>query len=327
MALIRQFEGRPAVVETANRGRVYINVHDAEYLRKRAEWRKKLADQHPDRSPAHHSKSSGARFRVLKRQYESWLISEKQWYEQYNLKPPEHGSRARRYGASEISEASDVEHTVDHVADALNTTEAAVTPTPRWTPERLEMLASDGATRVLMVLNDRKKHTWQEIADAVGGTIKSAHRGVTHLRHLGYVIEMARGHGEQQSLLLVSAGRPKKKSAQKIVAALLADGQRHSSQEIRQATGGQGPPTIARLRSRGFDIQTTSVKQGETYYQLMQEPSMDKTTNETTERAPERTETVTERTVTKTEPVAEPPTVTQVETTDRDGKPVTVEHA
>jgi hypothetical protein len=65
-------------------GRIYISVHDAEYLRQRAEWKRKLAEAHPD-SPT----GSAFAFRRLISQRAKWDDAEVQWYAQHGLTPPD----------------------------------------------------------------------------------------------------------------------------------------------------------------------------------------------------------------------------------------------
>jgi hypothetical protein len=82
-AALPVYRDRPAIVPSPDgRGRVYISVHDAEYLRQKSEWRRKLFEAHPDHG------GSDLRFHRTRRQQKAWEQSEADWYAQYRLTPP-----------------------------------------------------------------------------------------------------------------------------------------------------------------------------------------------------------------------------------------------
>jgi biotin operon repressor len=77
------YRDRPSVVPHEG-GRIYISVHDAEYLRQRAEWKRKLAEAHPD-SPT----GTAFSFRQTLKKRDRWDADETAWYARYGLTPPE----------------------------------------------------------------------------------------------------------------------------------------------------------------------------------------------------------------------------------------------
>lgn len=109
MSLIPLIFGRPAILSHRN-GLVYLSVHDAAYLQTKAAWKRKLRELHPDRRPVTVSTyvlegpafgarpvsvtvrrrySSTGRIQALLAQYRRWLESERAWYAQYGLRPPQ----------------------------------------------------------------------------------------------------------------------------------------------------------------------------------------------------------------------------------------------
>ncbi len=76
------YRDRPSIVPSGS-GRVFISIHDAEHLRQRGEWKRKLADAHPDRG------GTSFGFRKLVKQREQWDAEELQWYAQYGLMLPD----------------------------------------------------------------------------------------------------------------------------------------------------------------------------------------------------------------------------------------------
>jgi biotin operon repressor len=63
-----------------------ISVHDADYLRVKAEWRQKLAAAHPDRG------GTELGFHRTKKAQEAWSKAQTDWYAKRGLTPPETSS-------------------------------------------------------------------------------------------------------------------------------------------------------------------------------------------------------------------------------------------
>ena len=107
VAMIPTLRGRPSVVRSGNCS-VYVSVHDAEHLRLRREWKRKLAYYHHDaiksrwqtaaaggacwaRQLLTRQQAFGATFRQLQAGHEAWLRAERVWYARLSLEPPEWG--------------------------------------------------------------------------------------------------------------------------------------------------------------------------------------------------------------------------------------------
>lgn len=211
--LLPVLPNRPAVVPSEG-GRVYISVHDAEYLRLRAEWKQQLVDAHPDRA------GSSFRFRRLMKARDRWEASETAWYAQYGLRPPEitsrtprpeehaallaiqtHADRAPRLvrtyllthpeaTAAEISKA---------IAIRLGTINVALHRVRHQipTPERLPV-------RLARVLIDGQPHMVTDCALALQVTAASVNRAVLQLRRRGFdILTVKRGDGRTFFQLLI----------------------------------------------------------------------------------------------------------------------------
>lgn len=68
---------------TVNGCRIYLHIHDAEYMRQRAEWKRRLAAVHPDHG------GSAAAFRSLMAQRLVWQRAEALYYARLGLLPPD----------------------------------------------------------------------------------------------------------------------------------------------------------------------------------------------------------------------------------------------
>lgn len=74
--------GRDPVI-TVDGCRIYLHIHDAEYMRQRAEWKRRLAAAHPDHG------GTTAAFRVVMGQRLAWLRAEALYYARLGLLPPD----------------------------------------------------------------------------------------------------------------------------------------------------------------------------------------------------------------------------------------------
>lgn len=73
---------RPAVI-TYQGARIYLHIHDAEYMRERSAWRQRLAAAHPDAG------GNAAAFQRLIGQRTAWQAREAAWYARLGLLPPD----------------------------------------------------------------------------------------------------------------------------------------------------------------------------------------------------------------------------------------------
>ena len=212
------YRDRPAFIPHAG-GRIYISVHDAEYLRQRSEWRRKLAAAHPD-SPTGNSFT----FRRLKSQRDKWEATEVEWYAQHGLTPPELSTGRAPSIAPELLALADAggtstrarvsahlalhpDATVNAIADALILSRNAVAvamhrlrkASPR-TPSRAGML--------LRVLADGQPHSHAACAAAINRRHSNElTRALNTLNTLGFDVMSTKRPGEKVSyrLLGVSA--------------------------------------------------------------------------------------------------------------------------
>lgn len=81
-ALIPVRQNRPAILEHAG-GVIYVSLHDAEYLRRKSEWKRLIAATHPDRG------GGATTARRLLRQRHAWQQAEDAWYAMLGLTPPD----------------------------------------------------------------------------------------------------------------------------------------------------------------------------------------------------------------------------------------------
>ena len=63
--------------------RIYLHIHDAEYMRQRAEWKRRLAAAHPDAG------GSATDFRSILGQRMAWQRNEQLYYAKLGLFPPD----------------------------------------------------------------------------------------------------------------------------------------------------------------------------------------------------------------------------------------------
>ena len=63
--------------------RIYLHIHDAEYLRQKAEWKRRLSAAHPDHG------GSSAEFIRLTGQRQAWQNAEQIYYARLGLFPPD----------------------------------------------------------------------------------------------------------------------------------------------------------------------------------------------------------------------------------------------
>jgi hypothetical protein len=75
--------GRDPVI-TVKGCRIYLHIHDAEYMRQRAEWKRRLAAAHPDKG------GSATAFRSILGQRVAWQRNEALYYARLGLLPPDH---------------------------------------------------------------------------------------------------------------------------------------------------------------------------------------------------------------------------------------------
>lgn len=79
--LIPTLPGRPAVLKKDG-CTYFISVHDAEFLRVRAEWKRKLKELHPDTASMH------GNFIAAVNGYRMWQQKEAVWYAEVGIDPP-----------------------------------------------------------------------------------------------------------------------------------------------------------------------------------------------------------------------------------------------
>lgn len=94
----------PVICEACTRARgacrcvspiwLYLHIHDAEYMRERAAWRRKLAATHPDAGGA------AWRFREVSKARRAWIAREVIFYARLGLTPPD-GAQAQVAGIAQ----------------------------------------------------------------------------------------------------------------------------------------------------------------------------------------------------------------------------------
>ncbi len=145
-AALPVYRDRPAILPSAG-GRVYISVHDAEYLRQRSEWKRKLADAHPDAG------GTSFRFRQAVKARDRWQATEEAWYGQHGLTPPLPVSTSdARVSATSLTEL--LAQLPDGVGRPWMTTRSVARMT--------------GMRRLLTLLADGAYHTTAECRAVVG---------------------------------------------------------------------------------------------------------------------------------------------------------------
>lgn len=63
--------------------REFIEAHDQWYLSEKRAWKRRAANEHPDRS------KRSWRFRKLLAKFQAWKLSERKWYAERGLMPPD----------------------------------------------------------------------------------------------------------------------------------------------------------------------------------------------------------------------------------------------
>lgn len=90
--LIPSLPGRPAVIEQDG-WKVFLSVHDKEYLRAKKQMRKEVLDLHPDKSGLSPEdprwERVNQRFRSANLSYIVWCRKERCWYWKFGLMPPD----------------------------------------------------------------------------------------------------------------------------------------------------------------------------------------------------------------------------------------------
>jgi hypothetical protein len=209
-ALLTTYPDRPAVVPH-QRGRVYVSVHDAEYLRQKAEWKQRLAAVHPD-TTGH----SGFTFRKLLKERTRWEADERAWYAQFNLTPPDvlrpvaeptpellayaKGRASSQRWRVERYLAEHPDANAETVAEAL----AIRIQTARVNLFRLRQPYTErGPERLLRLLMDGRSHGTDTCRLQLEMTLGTIHRAVMCLRKRGFDVITER-RGLRQTYRLVS---------------------------------------------------------------------------------------------------------------------------
>ncbi len=163
-AVLPVYQDRPAIVPGPDGWRIYISVHDAEYLRQRAEWKRKLADAHPDAG------GTSFRFRQAVKARDRWEADEEAWYAQHGLTLPPVSS------STPVSETG-LNDLLARVPDGAGRPQTAPHPVTRMTGQR----------RMLTLLADGAYHTAAECRAVAG---KSAVLYVLRLRQHGFDVRL-----------------------------------------------------------------------------------------------------------------------------------------
>jgi biotin operon repressor len=206
------YRDRPSVVPHEG-GRIYISVHDAEYLRLRAEWKQKLADEHPDRT------GRSFAFRKLIKQREAWEASEAKWYAQHGLTPPNPPKVLPEppttrdvwvpYPGTGQTYRDVVAHLQQHpnasnraIADVLGVSTGAVyMARKRMTARQSRPLTP--MQRLVVYLSHQQPVTTEQAAGAIGTTPGHIRVMVLRLRRQGYEILRVTRHGQPDTYRLL----------------------------------------------------------------------------------------------------------------------------
>jgi biotin operon repressor len=155
MSLLKTYRDRPHwVPDPDGQGRDCISVHDTEHLRRRSDWKRQLAEAHPDAG------GSSFRFHRLVRDRKRWELAEQAWYVRRGLSLPEPPREAA----------------------------------PRVTHRRKRTWHTrvSGADRLLALLSDGEPHVLGECRAVVGGTRHATAAAAKRLRAEGYDIASIR---------------------------------------------------------------------------------------------------------------------------------------
>lgn len=186
--------GRPAVV-VRDGCRIFVNIHDAEYLRQRREWRRKLR-AHPDTG------GTSSTFRDVFKAYRAWEASETRWYAAIGLEPPTnrpekasapdvlHGDVARFFDVSyraRLVMQAHPHYTSQELAAALGISvpHASVLRCRARRQSHRKRKTDD----VLALLLDGHARTDAEIVRQIGSPLPQLPKLIMSLRRRGFEIE------------------------------------------------------------------------------------------------------------------------------------------
>lgn len=215
-SLIRLHEDRPAFV-TYKRGLVCVSIHDAEYLRQRAEWKRKLRAGHSDAG------GTTRQTQKLTKDYAAWKATEHAFYAELidpatgkPLEPPSpprvhvltavdfyrqaRGSVGRTRARIAAYRAEHPDASAPMVAKALGISVGCLhTAACR---DRRRPLRRSAPLRLLEFLADGRPHSLRQCTDAVGATDGTTMTAVMRLRRRGFVIRTENnGNGMMYRLL------------------------------------------------------------------------------------------------------------------------------
>jgi len=213
-APVLSIPGRPAIL-AHNGGIIYISVHDAEFLRRKREWRKKFFDSHVDHG------GSDPKMRKVLKDYRCWLTQEKEWYAQYR---DEHGKPLETPDVAMKAHARAVREVV--------------------LGQNRPVLAGDFVRvggrvgRINHLLSDGKPRTAEEIGQVLGISRSNVVTCISRLRTAGAkiaTVSRSAGRGRPVTYQMINP-KPITTSMERLVE-VLSDGQSHTVEELRAKTG------------------------------------------------------------------------------------------
>jgi hypothetical protein len=206
-------------------GRIFISVHDAEYLRQKAEWKRKLAQSHPD-VPS----GSAFAFRHLIKQRDKWEAEEVAWYATHGLTTPDdhsapappqptQSSRSRlvTQASGRVSRGYQLRAYLAQFPNATDPeilTALGITKCNLW---RIRHMLKHNpprrpqedrcAARVVELLADGRPHSASELSVLSGFVVNSIFGAVRRLRYRGFDIVTIK-RSKSASFYQLIAGQP-----------------------------------------------------------------------------------------------------------------------